>query len=607
MEHVRNPLKRIISHSILIDTIHQVYRILLPAERKKGLIVIVFILFSAFLDVFSLASVLPFILLALDSSIIQSNTYLSFVYDSFGFRNENQFLLVVVLFILFIFVFKNVVSLIISHFQSGFAYNVASGLSERQFLGYYEKDYLSFVNSTSSLLARNILHIPVEFSVYVLLASITFLSDSTVLALIGGSIAIYNFQIFSLLLLIITPPFLIMYQGKRNKLSQIGQRSKEILPLSMKHLFHGIDGYIDVRLHRKETYFVSKFSELQRKLNMNWALFHTVNSIPARLIEVTAILGVVLIFVYTLLFSQSKNEMIFLLSLFTAAAFRIMPSLNRMFSAVVNIRTFRHTIDVLREVDGNLSTHRSQDSGKTQGIRFNEYIAFRNVCFSYPNGASRTLNNVSFVVRKGEKVGFIGRSGSGKTTVMNVLLRFLREQAGQVVVDGIPLAPEDTEAWRGLIGYVKQDPFLLDGSIAENVAFGEEREEMDLEKLRLAIEQAGLADFVRGLADGVETHIGEQGAKLSGGQRQRLAIARALYRNSQILIFDQATSELDDQTEKEIIDAIEKLSNQNHTILIIAHRISSLKNCDRIYELEHGEITGIYRYAEMLDKELQQT
>ena len=589
---------------MVIDIILQIYNVLSPAERKKGFVAIILILSNALLDVFSLASILPFILLALDSSIIQSNYYVSLMYHSLGFESENQFLIVIALVILLLFVLKNVLSLLITHFQSRFAYDVATNLSERQFTGYLSKNYLSFTGSNSSFLARNILHIPVEFSVHVLLATITFLSDSIAFLFIAIAIAIYDFQIFLLLSLILGPPFLILYHRKKTKLSEIGRRSKELQPLSMKHLFHGIDGYIDVKLHNKETYFVKKFADSQKKLNRNWALFHTVNSLPTRLIEVTAVLGVVIVWIYTLLFSQTRNEMIVLLSLFTAAAYRVMPSINRMFTSLINIKTFRHTIDVLQEVDGTVEVSPSNVATQATRNSFNEYVAFRNVSFSYPDSASFILKNVNFVVRKGESVGFIGKSGSGKTTLINIFLRFLREQSGEIVVDGMPLRAEDTIAWRSLIGHVQQNPIMLDGSIVENIAFGEDREQINLEKLRVAVQKAGLADFVTGLPHGVETQVGEQGTRLSGGQRQRLAIARAVYRNSEILVFDQATSELDDQTEREITDAIRTLSEQNQTILIIAHRITTLKHCDRIYCLDDGQITRMFRYPEMLEREL---
>ncbi|MCI0695529.1 ABC transporter ATP-binding protein/permease [candidate division KSB1 bacterium] len=597
---MRNPFRY-----VLFKTIFQMSKILLPAQRKKALVTVVLILCNAFFDVFSLASILPFILLALDSSRIRSNQYLNFVYEALGFQSANAFLAAAILFILLLFVCKNAVGFLINRHQSRFTYAVATSLSERLFVEYYKKGYLFFSNTNSSLSARNITHIPVEFSTYILLATVTFLSDFIVFVLVIAGIAIYNFQIFALLLLIAGPPFFLLYRGKKNKLSEIGSRTKKLHPAATKHLFHGINGYVEVKLHHKESWFIKNFIDLQNELNQNLARFHAINLLPARLAEIIVVLSVAIIFVYTAFFSENPGELFVLLSLFTASAYRLMPSLNRISIALMNIKTFQYTMDILQELDGKPAARHFQDSGPPENIRFNEYIAFRNLSFSYSNAAPLILRNVSFTVKKGDTVGFIGKSGSGKTTLMNILLRFLTERSGQIVVDGRPLAPEDTAAWRKLIGYVKQNPFLLDGSVADNIAFGEDRVEMSLERLQLAIQQAGLAEFVSGLPDGIETQIGEHGAKLSGGQRQRLAIARALYRNSQILVFDEATSELDSQTEKEIANAIERLAGRDKTIFIIAHRITTLRNCDRIYELEDGEITGVYQYPDLLAKTLE--
>jgi len=203
-------------------------------------------------------------------------------------------------------------------------------------------------------------------------------------------------------------------------------------------------------------------------------------------------------------------------------------------------------------------------------------------------------------VKKGEKIGFVGSSGSGKTTLMNLILRFYPENSGSVLVDGVKLTERHTDAWRRIIGYVKQDIFLIDGSIKDNITLSEENS--DIPRLMSAIHQASLDDLVASLPEGIDSPVGEKGGKLSGGQRQRLGIARSLYRNAEVLIFDEATSALDTATENEVTEAIDALSGSNKTIFIIAHRITTLKNCDRIYELSNGRIAGVYSYQEMLAK-----
>ncbi|MEP7170954.1 MAG: ATP-binding cassette domain-containing protein, partial [Bacteroidota bacterium] len=233
---------------------------------------------------------------------------------------------------------------------------------------------------------------------------------------------------------------------------------------------------------------------------------------------------------------------------------------------------------------------------------FEKEIMIRDVSFRFPDSDQAVINHLSFTIKKGEKIGFVGTSGSGKTTLMNILLRFYIENTGDVLVDGVKLTRDNMSGWRKKIGYVKQDIFLIDGTVKENIAFGED--EVDEVRLMKAIKQASLDKFVQSLPEGVNTLIGEHGSRLSGGQKQRIGIARSLYRNAEILIFDEATSALDNATEQEVTESIDSLSETNKTIFIIAHRITTLKNCDKIYELKNGEISGMHKYHELMEKVL---
>ena len=208
------------------------------------------------------------------------------------------------------------------------------------------------------------------------------------------------------------------------------------------------------------------------------------------------------------------------------------------------------------------------------------------------------LQDISLTIGKGEKIGFIGSSGSGKTTLMNVLLRFYTEQQGRILVDGQPLTARHLQAWHGLIGYVKQDTFLMQASIQDNITLGDTQ--VDQARLRYSIEQASLQEFIAGLPQGAATLVGERGSKLSGGQRQRIGIARALYKRTQILMLDEATSALDNETEREVNEAINKLAQTDITILIIAHRITTLRECDRIYELSQGRLVAQHQYRDLV-------
>ena len=312
-----------------------------------------------------------------------------------------------------------------------------------------------------------------------------------------------------------------------------------------------------------------------------------------------ALLSIVVIFVYVLFISaKDASTAVVLVGAFAAAAYRLMPSMNRIVGNLMYIKRSQSTVK-------NLNFYADAIPGRKpeiveEDISFDTKIVFKNINYQFPDADKLVLNNINFEVQKGEKVGFVGSSGSGKTTLMNVLLRFIIEQSGAILVDGKPLTENNLRNWRKLIGYVKQDIFILDGTIKENIAFGET--EVDERRLLRAISQASLTDLVRSLPEGVNSIVGEKGSKLSGGQRQRIGIARALYREAQILVFDEATSALDNETEAEVTDAIDKLSDTNKTIFVIAHRITTLKNCNRIYELKNGTIDNVHTYAELLER-----
>ena len=231
-------------------------------------------------------------------------------------------------------------------------------------------------------------------------------------------------------------------------------------------------------------------------------------------------------------------------------------------------------------------------------IQFNHTINLENIFFKFPNTSKYIINDISLSIKKGEKIGIIGSSGSGKTTLINILLKFHNNYEGAIKIDDTILNNQHLKSWRKLIGYVKQDIFLMDASIIDNITFNDSKP--DDKRLKDAIDQSSLASFINNLPEGLNTRIGERGSSLSGGQKQRLSIARSLYRNAEILIFDEATSALDNQTEQEVSDAIDKLSNTQKTIIIIAHRLTTLKNCDRIYELKDGKIVAVHQYSDLI-------
>jgi len=353
-----------------------------------------------------------------------------------------------------------------------------------------------------------------------------------------------------------------------------------------------------LRLARRQQQFVNSVLKNQKEAYDLDATSYVYSMLPQKVIELAAIVGVVTILLYSVIVQSGSNGLVALVGLFAAAAYRLMPSLNRILTSIVAIRANQHVLD-------DIESHRDAESQEVvetiqQPLSFNNTLELQNVTFSFPNEQNPALNGVSLSINKGEKIGFIGSSGSGKTTLMNVLLRFYSEQKGRILVDGTPLGPQNLNNWHQIIGYVKQDTFLMQASIRDNITLGES--EPDEQRLAYAIEQASLSSVVSNLADGLDTLVGERGSKLSGGQRQRIGIARALYKKTEVLIMDEATSALDNETEREVNEAISKLAQTNITILIVAHRLTTLRECDRVYELGNGKLIAEHQYEALLSR-----
>lgn len=568
-------------------------------KRKMG-ILMVLIFLSALVDVFGIASILPLVKLAEAPEIIHSYRYLDAFYNYMGFTSDKSFLLFCILSLLVFFILKSAFGLFVTYVQTRFSSNAAFDITKKQFNKYFNLSYHEFTGYKSSVITHHIINNPVSYATWVLMPLIQIASELMIVLLIVCGIAIYDFKLFLLIAVIIGPSTWGLYALLKGRSTRIGGQLDKLYPKALITLQQTINGYIDVKLAGREQYYRDVFLRFQHqyhKLNM---AFYLQNQIPMRANELVAVAGIILIFLYAIFLTDNQGNAILMVSLFAAAAYRLMPSINRITSSLVFIQT---NLMAIR----NLSTHRElvhepEREKNREEIVFNSAIHLRDLKFRFPAAAEDTLKGIDIEAKKGEKIGIIGASGSGKTTLMNIVLRFYNETGGGVYIDNLKLTASHTRSWRNMIGYVKQDIFLLDGSIRDNIVFGDEHP--DEQRLTMAVKMASLEELINSLPSGLNTLIGEKGSRLSGGQRQRISIARSLYRNAQVLIFDEATSALDNQTEQEVSEAIDSLSDIHKTIFIIAHRITTLRNCDRIYELENGRVKGVYKYQDLLDKVL---
>lgn len=569
------------------------------ASHKKRLSLLsVLIFFSAILDVVGLAAVVPVIKAGTDLEIIHSNEYLNALYTSLDFSSEKYFVLFLIGILLGYFFFKTAFGIFVNWVQARLSSDITVSIAKDQFGKYFQLDFIDYNQIKSSLMIRNILYNPTSYTQWIVQPLMMLFSETVILILIVGAIAYYNLFLLVFVLITIGPATYLVYRGLKKESTKVGVGIDAVFPYTISSLTEAINGYIDINLADKLGMYKKRYARHYKDYQDLQQKAYLLNQIPLRTNEVIAVLGIILIFLYAMFIAEPGTDVIILVGAFAAAAYRLMPSINRILNSLMYINKNQVSIDNLYAFNDKLSKEVSGTGDPN--ILFEKEIRFNNVSFSFPGSSAPVINDLSIEVRKGESVGFVGSSGSGKTTLMNLLLRFFIEDSGSITVDGKKLDRQCTSQWRKLIGYVKQDVFIMDGTIRENITLGDP--EYDEEELWSAVKQASLDTFVRSLPNGLDTEVGEKGSNLSGGQRQRIGIARSLYRKAEILVFDEATSALDSDTENEVTEAINALSATNKTMFIIAHRVTTLRNCDRIYDLKDGKVDGIYSYEQVIER-----
>ena len=567
-----------------------------PQDKRKAIVMLLWLLVSSFLDVFGLASLVPIIMAASKPGSILANKYGHWLYTTLGFTTEKNFLVFLILGMFVFFLIKNIFSTLINYQQVKFTSRVAVSMISSQAQKFINLPYLKFSELGSANLMNSALNIPNAYVGSIIRQLFIFISELIIIALIIVGMLIYQPVLFMILGVVLVPTMFLIYRLLRGRSNAIGLELSVLRPRSYVTITELFSGYIELKLANKQQQFKKYLIDNQDNMQVLEAEAYLYSLIPQRLIEMVAISAIVLIFLYSLLFADNPAQLVTIIGLFAAAAYRLMPSMNRILMALVSLRQSQYVLDDLIQMREYLVA----PVPVPQSISFHRDIAFNHVSFAFPETTKRVVDEVSLRVAKGEKVGFIGSSGSGKTTLMNLLLRFYNEQQGAITVDGVPLTSENEAAWYQLVGYVKQDTFLMEATIEENITLRDTQ--VDPERMKYALEQASLTDFVSRLPEGLQTQIGERGSRLSGGQRQRIGIARALYKRAEVLLLDEATSALDNETEREVSEAINKLSHTNITILIIAHRLTTLQDCDRIFELKDGRIWAEHTYESLMQQ-----
>lgn len=574
-----------------MDIVKKLSYIFSARQKREAFRLFIVICTGSGLELMGVSMVLPVISAIMEPDQMLDNRVYLWIYETFNLSSVNVLILLVLISLVVVYIIKNSFLIFMYNRQYRFIFENKRILADKMVKCYIDQPYLFHVSKNSAELLRNINEDTRNFFDAVQ-AGVKLLTELLVCAVLGTFLLIKDRTItISIVCLLIILVFLFFRLYKKNLL-HLGAQNRDYLMSMNKWVQQTFGGIKETKILNKEQFFYSKYDEVCREHARSEYTYHTLLMIPRPIIETMCICG--LLGAIGIKFWWRGADITYfvpIISVFAVAAFRLMPSFNRITEYLGTIVYQKSAIDSiyqdLKEVD-QLNVIKQKEAGKEIPFSLKKEIEIRNLSFQYPGTGKTVLDNLNMRIRKNSTIAFIGQSGVGKSTLADLLLGILEPGDGGIYVDGVNIN-QNLHAWHKCIGYIPQTIYLMDDTIRNNIAFGVDDQEIDSSKMQYATEQAQLTGLLSELEDGLDTYIGEGGVRLSGGQRQRIGIARALYNNPEVLVLDEATSSLDNETEMAVMDAIERFQGQK-TILIIAHRLTTIKNADVIYEVENGNI-----------------
>jgi len=584
----------------MIQTYRLLWQLLSPLEKRRFLVLLVMVAFMAIFEAIGVAIILPFLQVLAKPEAIQSNTILRMFWDSFNFVSIQNFVsvfgLVVFAFIVFSLFFRAVSTYVLMQFCLMRAHSLGVQLLQK----YLYQPYVWFLTRNTSELGQTVLS---EIDVVVrdsLLPAVLFISHTLVTFLIIGIVFLIDPWIALGTFGVLGGGYLLVYFLLRKRLEDVGEQrywaNRERFLVAQE----ATSGLKELKVMGIEDAFIKRFHNPAKNMARSQTKQQILSKLPRFVLEGLTYGGfIIMILVLQIRHGAQITDMLPFLGLVGMAGSKLFPALQQIYQQV---SLMRGAVPALKDLHHNLTTleipKNSQDG--PAALHLEDSFELREVSFSYDKQERAILNNISLKFPKGDTIGIVGGTGAGKTTVVDLILGLLVPDSGDLVADGTKINLENIRAWQKNLGYVPQHIFLSDASVAENIAFGVEKDQIDQDAVERAARIAQLHEFVATeLSDGYDTFVGERGVRLSGGQRQRIGIARALYYNPEILVFDEATSALDNLTEQALIEAVHNIG-RSKTVIMIAHRLSTVKECDTIFLLEAGNLAAEGTYDKLI-------
>ena len=565
----------------------KIWFLLNKQEKKKSLLLLSLMIITAFLEVIGIGSVMPFLAVLGNPETVETNHYLAFMYKYLNFNEVKVFLMflgsIAISLLLLSASFKTFTYYTLYRFANLRRYS----FSKKLFTKYLHQPYSFFLSKNSSVISKNILSEVDLVITQTIIPSLMLITYSVILIFLVIFLLLVD-PILSFILISLFGGFYTMvYVSIRKYLLKMGKKREKANSERFQIISETIGGIKDLKVLGREKVYLDGFSKPSYDFSFYNSVAQTLTSVPQFLLEVIAFGSILVMAMYSLnKEGMNLGDLLPVLGLYTLAALKLKPAANQIYSALSAMKFGASSLDLMMKELKDLQEEDMSIENDNKRLKLKSELILSNVNFSYES-SKRILENININIKANTTIGIVGKTGSGKSTLIDLILGLLPPENGDVLIDGTSLTKENIRSWQNSIGYVPQSIFLSDGTITSNIAFGVPKNKIDSTKIELVSKMAQVDDFIMTLEKGYDTEIGERGIRLSGGQRQRLGIARALYHDPDLLLLDEATSALDNKTETDIMESINKMHG-SRTIIMIAHRLNTLEKCDVIIKLDNG-------------------
>ncbi|MCM1251794.1 MAG: ABC transporter ATP-binding protein/permease [Clostridium sp.] len=583
---MENQEKKGLSHRNLFYKLGYIFN---QREKRKVFILLAAVIIGSFFELLSVTLFTPFINIIMNQDSIQTTWYLKMVYDFFDFQTTKGFLAFLSGCIIFIFIVKDVYLVLEKSYVYKFSYNTQMRLSTKLLVTYMKAPYTFHLNQNIATLQRS-LQEDTNYFMQVILYFFELFAE------IATCIVLGIFLLFvSKSITVIVVGLLFMCIGlflfiTRKYTKRLGEKNQGYRGKVFQWMNQALGGIKEIKILDREQYFSNEYQKYYEKYTRGLRITRIISILPKYIVEAVCMTGLLLAIIVKMFLGEA--DIIYYipqLGVFAVAALRLMPSVGRINEYTSNILYALPSVDlVYHDLESIEEYAKKRDEEEAETWMLEEKIHVEQVTYAYPNTEEPVIKNADFVIPKGKTVAFIGASGAGKTTMVDIILGLLEPQAGRILADGLDVHKKP-KTFHTQVGYIPQVIYLSDDTIRNNIAFGVAQADIEEEAVKAAVEKAQLTEFIESLPNGLDTIVGDRGVRLSGGQRQRIGIARALYHDPEILVLDEATSALDNDTEAAVMEAIENLQGMK-TMIIIAHRLTTIRNVDAIYEVGDGQV-----------------